>query len=157
MQKKIISLQIGAEQLSACDVSTLETQLGTTIAPKTAKANYGRIFMIFPAYDQDPREVWEVPEVRAWVRRLANCVPHFPFFLVPGAQAGQVLMYVFCLVSTARGASGGFEVDLNGVREELGKIDRALHDFCLRVREHYPTVAKSVYSDLPEEFWSSDT
>lgn len=150
MPEKMIALNISDEQLRDCDVSAIERNFGQQIEPKMAKLAYGRIYLVFPKYDNDPREVWEIDEVRLWLQRLAVQVPHFPFFLVPDARAAQFSMYFMSLIEIQRDSSSQIVIDLNAAALELGRINHALKDFCGRVRENYPTVSSKLFEGLPE-------
>src|SRR5207249_1551033 len=108
----------------------------------------------FPKYDKDPREVWEIDEVRTWIRRLAERVPHFPFFLVPHPKAGQLYLYILSVIEIQRDPSGKIAIDVNAAAHELGRVNRALRDFCGRVREDYPTVSSKLFGGLPEPLQS---
>jgi hypothetical protein len=146
----MIMLQITDEQLSGCDVTNLERNFGRSLEPKLAKAAYGRIFLVFPKYDKDPREVWEIDDVRKWMRKLADRVPHFPFFLVPHEKALQMTMWVLSIIRIEPEKSGQMKIDLNEAAKELQRVDRALEDFCRLVREDYATVSSKLFGGLAE-------
>jgi hypothetical protein len=150
MSGEMIALNISDEELRDCDVSAIERNFGKGIQPKIAKGAYGRICLVFPKYDKDPREVWEIEDVRNWFRRVAEHVPHFPFFLVPHEKAGQLSMYLFSIIRIQRDQSGQITIDLNEAAKELQGIDRALEDFCRQVREDYATVSSKLFGGLAE-------
>jgi Chlororespiratory reduction 6 len=43
----------------------------------------GNIGLVISGYEDDPRELWEVPEVRRWFSRFVAAVPHLLMFLSP--------------------------------------------------------------------------
>ena len=43
----------------------------------------GRFRITIKGYDDDPRQVFDIPEVRGWFAALHKDAPHFPFFLEP--------------------------------------------------------------------------
>jgi hypothetical protein len=45
--------------------------------------NLGMLWLVFIGYDDDPRELWEIPEVRRWFARLVEAVPHLLYLLDP--------------------------------------------------------------------------
>lgn len=61
-------------------------------------------------YDTDPRELAEIPEVRAFFARLAIEWPHWMWFLHRRVGAIHLLMALLCKVKIhRRGASTGTE------------------------------------------------
>jgi hypothetical protein len=57
---------------------------------KAALANVGRVVVFVEGYDQDPRELWQIPQARQFFARLWQAVPHLLFFLLPEGPPGQV-------------------------------------------------------------------
>lgn len=50
------------------------------------RGSQGFLGFVFSGYDTDRREIWEIPEVRRFVRALLNDFPFFPFLLVDQAE-----------------------------------------------------------------------
>lgn len=57
-------------------------------------------------YDDDPRELTEIPEARAYFRALAAEWPHWLWFLHRHAGAVALLMAMLCEISVLRGPGG---------------------------------------------------
>jgi hypothetical protein len=74
----------------------------------------GRIILTFPIPAADPRAVWEVPSVRAYVRALADAMPYFPFYLLTDPRFGMFEVYFGSLVDPRQLKAGAFEL----LREE---------------------------------------
>jgi len=70
----------------------------------------GRIFLTFPIPLSDPRHVWEVPSVRAYVRALADAMPYFPFYLVTDPRFGMFEVYFGSLVDPRLIKAGTFNL-----------------------------------------------
>lgn len=64
----------------------------------------GRVVISVSGYDDDPRPLWEVPEVRRFFARLHRAVPHMLFFLSPEKQASALWVMLCCELTAARGA-----------------------------------------------------
>lgn len=62
-----------------------------------ARRMQGRIDLCFAGYDDDPRELWEIPEVRAWFRLADPLIRDWFFFLVPRGPFGPLKAYVSCM------------------------------------------------------------
>lgn len=58
----------------------------------------GRIWMSFQGWESDPREVYEIQEIRRWVERLIKNVPHLFYFL--SREDVSMLIIFRCLLGT---------------------------------------------------------
>ena len=61
--------------------------------------------MVFTGYSDDSRELWEIPEVRAYVKKLVTAWPEWMFFLDASDQTLQVCF--MCLAQMERTADSG--------------------------------------------------
>ncbi len=61
----------------------------------------GRVVILFPAYDDDPREVAEIPECRDWLLALEKQVPYLAVLLHPGSTLKLLML---CHVPWTRNA-----------------------------------------------------
>ena len=58
-----------------------------------------RLDLIFHGYDNDPRDVWEIPEIKEFVTMLLWAVPEFPLYFTDKARGilrqctGAILCY----------------------------------------------------------------
>lgn len=72
-------------------------------------------------YDDDPRELAEIPEVRAYFHRLAVEWPHWLWFLVRGCGAIPLLLALLCEVrmvrTKGRNAVGGYATEFASTTE----------------------------------------
>jgi hypothetical protein len=72
--------------LDETDVRTQETELPRAffdrlqVTKVLASHCQGRVEISFYGYDEDPRELWEIPEVRQYVRKLGHVLPDLLFF-----------------------------------------------------------------------------
>ena len=73
-------------------------------------------------YDDDPRELPEIPEVRAFFRRLAAEWPHWLWFLHRGVGAIGLLMALLCRVRVVRCSKGSFGTEFESVSELQGTL-----------------------------------
>lgn len=69
----------------------------------------------FSGYDDDPREIWEIPEARAFIQRLNDKHPCWPYFVIPEQEA--LFACLLPMIST-RGA----------MREDAIRILRKIKD-----------------------------
>lgn len=74
------------------------------------------------SYDSDQRELPEIPEVRAFFRRLAAEWPHWLWFLHRGVGAIGLLMALLCRVRIVRGSKGSFGTEFESTSELQGTL-----------------------------------
>jgi hypothetical protein len=82
----------------------------------------GRFRITIKGYDDDPRQVFDIPEVRGWFEALHKDAPHFPFFLEPEL----IVVYAAALLPhTYQNAELKFETGVieGFVQEVLGAIE----------------------------------
>jgi hypothetical protein len=72
-----------------------------------ALANVGRVVVAVEGYDDDPRELWQIPPARRFFARLWRAVPHLLFFLLPEGPTGQVGSALFLALMLHPDPRGG--------------------------------------------------
>jgi hypothetical protein len=76
---------------------------------------YSRVAISFLGYDDDPREVYEIPECRAWMRKLFHQCPQMFYHLTANIRM-NVEMVFFCLLDEV-------EIVVKGTREHTASTD----------------------------------
>jgi hypothetical protein len=61
----------------------------------------GAVLLAFPDYDDDPRELVVIPEVRLFIGHLHLRMPYFPLFMRAEPKFGAFLLYFGCLAPGA--------------------------------------------------------
>jgi hypothetical protein len=64
---------------------------------RSGDRNYSRMVIAINGYDNDPRPLWDIPEVVEWFKELHTKHPYMPLFLTPGS----VQLYFGVLQSVA--------------------------------------------------------
>jgi hypothetical protein len=77
-----------------------------------ALANIGRVIVAVEDYDDDTRELWQIPQARRYFGRLWRAVPHLLFFLLPEGWPGMAIFLAMMLHPKSPG--GGVAVAPNG-------------------------------------------
>lgn len=97
-----------------------------------AWANREKLVLEVLGYDEDPRELWEIPEVRRFLRALHREWKYWFFFATHAAPTLSVLE--LCLTNAERFAPGVMEVDAEGSAHFYQECTQALLDIFMRFR-----------------------
>lgn len=62
----------------------------------------GRIDLLINGYDEDSRELWEIPKVREWYRMVDPIIREWFYFFSSATARSQLLMYACCMCETRR-------------------------------------------------------
>lgn len=104
---------------------------------------YQRAIISFSGYDDDRRELYEIPEVRHYVSIIFRRFPHLPYLLSPFNDTWMTLMACFCdFESLSHGpkltANEVADIPLDQRPRIINKLyhDReTLHKLCNAIRE----------------------
>ena len=87
---------ISRDEVEARDTSSVIQILESCLSsPENARLYFERIDIAFHGYDQDTRELFEIPEVRGYVSLLDDKFPYWLFFLTKtglGLQCGTLCL-----------------------------------------------------------------
>jgi hypothetical protein len=90
-----VPFEIPRKTIEKRDVSAVVARLNGLVEDKeSARSAMGSVSILVDGYDDDPREIYQIPEVRDWYGKLVEAVPHLLFFLFPEAQAVKNLYLV---------------------------------------------------------------
>jgi hypothetical protein len=93
------------EQVESGNPNQPLTSLRRLLAhPKTAAKFCNNVDIAFHGYDLDPRELWEIPEVRRFVSKLDAEFPYWLYFLSKKHSGLQCV--AFCLLPTSKIGAG---------------------------------------------------
>jgi hypothetical protein len=59
--------------------------------------NMGKVKLSFYGYDDDPRELFEIPEVREYIALLDRKLQSLFFFVPTGEKADTLRLFIYCL------------------------------------------------------------
>ena len=107
----LLVMDISKREVESQNIASSLERLLVMIDSKTNVLRY-RESMIFQVsgYDDDPRELAEIPELRSFFRKLTAEWPHWFWFLARGFGAINLLMGLLCEVRIRReGAMVGTE------------------------------------------------
>jgi hypothetical protein len=99
-----------------CDTSNVERVLGEFDAdPPAARQIQGTMAFVFPDNERNGEPVWLDPEVRAWVRKAHERIPHLLYYLAPELDFGALFFAV-----AAFGGEGAWQVSRDG--DQVGVV-----------------------------------
>ena len=83
-------------------VSTLKSLSGDRSSAMSAE---GTVTLVFEGYDDDPREVYSIPEVRDWFAKLFKAWPYWSFF---ASRTDETIPLVLALLMPGETVTGEF-------------------------------------------------
>jgi hypothetical protein len=95
---------VTAEEIAEQDTSQIRGRLLELIATReAADAARQRVNIITDAFDDDPREIWDVPEAKAFFRKLFDECPFIFFLAQPGFGTVRLFAACCCRRRTSKG------------------------------------------------------
>lgn len=85
----------------------------------------GRVSLVVDGYNDDPRELFEILEVRAYIKRLDQAWPYWFFFLSQADESVKLLKS--CLCDTIEVVPGVTSIDLDQLDQSLARHFAAMH------------------------------
>lgn len=118
---------IGREQISSLDVSDARAFFDRLLISKTLAAHcQGKVEIGFHGYDSDPRELFEIPQMRRFVPLLVDALPELFFFAYTGDHAQTLKTLALCLTEVKRTPVVGYGKDKIPVEVSTDKIGQFL-------------------------------
>lgn len=86
-------LNVSRDEVLTMDLtSSLEKLQGLTADTAKVASAKGRLGLVFAGWENDPRELWEIPEVRRYFAALDEEFPYWLWFLMQGQITLSVLL-----------------------------------------------------------------
>ena len=121
-----INVLISREEVERADTSSTISVLSSVIADRETVLRFrGRVQITFRGFDYDPREVYEVPEIRRFCAELDRRFPYWFYFL--STDNDLLKMIAFCLVPVSKLAPGLVEPDMRELVSFLASHFRAMN------------------------------
>jgi hypothetical protein len=101
-----------------------------TFAESADRARFFRRRVLFgiSGYDNDPRGLFEIEEVRAFVNQLDSLFPHWLWFLSPRGRTLSLVAFCHCRIQAA--GPHGTVVDQDDLHRFIETHLASLHQFC---------------------------
>jgi hypothetical protein len=91
-----LTVVVGREQVEAGDTAEIVAVLQSVLGPETARKFFERVDIAFSGYDHDPRELYEIVEVREFVHKLDEQFPYWLYFLTKQGNGLRLIFFCFC-------------------------------------------------------------
>jgi len=115
-----VILMFSRRQVETCDIDEpLQFLRRLTADRHTALEFCGRISLVIDGYNDDPRELFEIPEVRAYIKRLDQEWRYWFFFLSQADESIKLLES--CLCETIEVVPGVTSVDMEQLERSLAR------------------------------------
>ncbi len=100
MQNNLVFLQFSRDQVEACDFGDFMAQFNPTVLPsgRGLRGLMNQLIFVVAGYNDDPREVYSVPEIRIFFRALYEQWPFWFYFCRLDGEFLWVMMFC-CLES----------------------------------------------------------
>ena len=149
-------IQIQDEDLEQGDISNLKRIFGRIVrVPKKAKLLRGNVAITFPKYDDDPREIYLLDDVRRYVQLLDAEFPYFLYFLDLAPELGQTFLWTTCLlpVTHIEQHENKVLIGLDPVALVILLVDRirAIEMFCEQILDDSTLIIEDILKTQSEE------
>jgi len=91
-------LMASRSEVESGDTLPALASLRKLLVPDNAAKVKGRLVFGVNGYDDDPRDLWEIPEVRSWMQKLDSQFPYWLYFM----DTGPVSTLAFIAFSLCR-------------------------------------------------------
>lgn len=82
-----IILMASKEEVEAGNIAGALASLQKLLMPASARRLRGRLIFGIRGYDDDPRDLWEIEEVRSWMQKLDREFPYWFYFMDTGPSS----------------------------------------------------------------------
>jgi hypothetical protein len=121
-----VILMFSRRQVETCDMDEPLELLRSLTADRDVAIEFcGRISLVVDGYNDDPRELFEIPEVRAYMKRLDQAWPYWFFFLSQADESIKLLES--CLCDTIEVVPGVTSIDVDQMERSLARHFGAMY------------------------------
>jgi hypothetical protein len=99
---KVVFFTVDGEALKQADIYQVTRIFAVTpgepgqFSPSNLR---GRVVLQFDSLNNDPREVWHIPEARAFMTKLFEAMPYLPYYLHADPRLGTAHLLFGCMAS----------------------------------------------------------
>src|ERR1019366_1470997 len=122
--------------IAACDIAEVLSSLKSLSGDRSsAMSAEGAVTLVFNGYDDDPRELHSIPEVREWFAKLFEAWPYWSFFASRIDQTVPLVLTLLLPGETVAGEAGmaGWEFDPDALKPLLFEMFRHQNELIERL------------------------
>lgn len=150
-----VGIVISRKEIESLDIAAVLKSLESMLYDaETVQAFQGQMCLSFQGYDNDPRELYEIPEVRRYMALLDSNFPYWFYF--HSTTDGTLKMIAFCLCETRKIGAGL----ANPEPEELQTFIMKHFDALNRLFDHYhldESINEAVSNQIADYFFPPTT
>lgn len=115
-----VVLLISRREVEAGDLASVLSRLKPFLATREDAWRYrGQMMLVVDGYNNDPRELVDIPEVRAVLRGLESSWPHWAYFF--NQVDDSIKLLLSCVAGSRFLGRGAIEMDADLVASALGR------------------------------------
>ena len=115
-----VVLLISRREVEAGDLAAVLSRLKPFLATREDAWRYrGQMMLVVDGYNNDPRELVDIPEVRAVLRGLESSWPHWAYFF--NQVDDSIKLLLSCVAGSRFLGRGAIEMDADLVASALGR------------------------------------
>lgn len=126
-------IRASRKEVEEDDTSQALAKLNRLLVPVTARRLRGRLIFVIDGYDDDPRDLWEIVGVNAWMRKLDAEWPYWFYFMDTGRRS--TLSFVAFSLSRWDKVSNGKVIPPEEMQRFLLRHFAAMNDLSRRLGE----------------------
>lgn len=112
----------------------------------------GRVVISFDVPPDDPREVWQVPQIRAYMNKLSDALPYLPYYFYPGPQFAMTWLWLCCIAPPSAWTQEGLDLRDESVVVSAAYAMHSSEALAELLGDDPDEVRATVFGSLPEEF-----
>ena len=121
-----VILLISRRQVEARDIASVLRELKPFLATREDAWLYrGQMALVVDGYNDDPRELVEIAEVRDFLRLLEGRWPYWAFFF--NQVDDSLLVFLACVCGEGYPGGGAVQIDLEQLRATLARAFAAMN------------------------------
>lgn len=98
---------------------------------RNAKDYSNSVTLLFEGYDEDPREIYQIPEIREWVKLLLNKVPHLLYYLCDFTESIKMMYLCVAKIKNISVFQNRKNCEMEFESELRDYIIGAVYKYCL--------------------------
>ena len=121
-----IVLLISRHEVESGDVASVVSRLKPLLATREGAWRYrGQMTLVVDGYDNDPRELVDIPQVREFLHELDQQWPYWVFFF--NQVDDTIIIFLSCLCGGRYPGAGTVEIDLQRLSDALTRGFEAIN------------------------------